>query len=51
MYDTVLVPSSHTRIGAWVSSKIVGEKSTSILYSSINRHAEISHSLELQTVF
>ena len=38
-----MVPSNHTRIGAWINSKIVGEKSTSILYNSINRHAGISH--------
>ena len=40
---SIMVPSNHTRIGAWVNSKIVGEKSTSILYNSINRHAGISH--------
>ena len=37
------VPSNHTRIGAWVNSRIVGEKTTSILYNSINRHVGISH--------
>ena len=34
---SIIVPSNHTRIGAW------GEKSTSnILYNSINRHAKTS---------
>ena len=42
--STIIVPSNHTRIGAWVNSKIVGEKSTSILYKySINGHTGISH--------
>ena len=39
----VVMPSSHTRIGAWANSKNVGEKSTSILYNIINYHARISH--------
>ena len=40
---SIIVPSNHTRIGAWVSSKMWGEKSTSILYNTINCHARISH--------
>ena len=40
---SIIVPSSHTRIGAWVNSKNVGEKSTSILYIIINCHARILH--------
>ena len=39
---SILVPSSHTRIGAWVNSKMGGEN-TSILYSIINCHARMSH--------
>ena len=33
---SIIVLSSHTRIGAWVNSKNVGEKSTSILYNTIS---------------
>ena len=42
---STIVPPSHTRIGAWVNSKmyLVGDKSTSILYNIINCHARISH--------
>ena len=41
---SILVPSSHTRIGAWVNSKMYrGGKSTSILYYIINSHAKVSH--------
>ena len=42
---SIIVPSNHTRIGAWVNSKMsIGEKSTSILYNTtINHHARISH--------
>ena len=42
---SIIVPSSHTRMGAWVNNKNVGEKSTinSILYNIINCHARISH--------
>ena len=31
---SIIVPSNHTRIGAWVNSKI-GEKSTSLVYCTI----------------
>ena len=41
---SIIVPSNHTRIGAWVSSiKCRGEIRTSILYNTINCHAKISH--------
>ena len=42
---SIIVPSNHTRIGAWVNSKMyqVGDKSTSILYNTLNCHARISH--------
>ena len=40
---SIIVPSSHTRIGVWVNRKHVGEESTRILYNIINRHARISH--------
>ena len=44
---SIKVPSNHTRLGAWVNSKMsVGERSTinsSILYNTINCHARISH--------
>ena len=36
---SIIVPSSHTGIGAWVNSKIY----TSILYNIINCHAKVSH--------
>ena len=37
----IIVPSKHTKIGAWVNSKNGGEKPTVILYNYINRHAGI----------
>ena len=41
---SIIVPSNHTRIGAWVSSKMSGRNPlNSILYNSINSHARISH--------
>ena len=43
---SIIVPSSHTRIGAWVNNKMyIGEKSTinSIYCIIINCHARISH--------
>ena len=42
---SVIVPSNHTRVGAWVNSKSRGEIHTinSILYKTINCHARISH--------
>ena len=42
---SIIVPSNHTRIGAWVNSKMSGRNPlfNSILYNSINRHARISH--------
>ena len=43
---SIIVPSNHTRIGAWVNSKISGRNPLSILYSSINRHARISQNTE-----
>ena len=36
---SVIVPSSHTGIGAWVNSKLY----TSILYNIINCHGRVSH--------
>ena len=39
---SIIVPSNHTRIRTWVNSKM-SEKSTSILYNSINRHTGINH--------
>ena len=39
----MIISSNHTSIGAWVNSKNVREKSTSILYNTINYHARISH--------
>ena len=36
---SIIVPPSHTGIGAWVNSKIY----TSILYNIINYHARVSH--------
>ena len=36
---SVIVPSSHTGIGAWVNSKMY----TSILYNIINCHARVSY--------
>ena len=36
---SIIVPSSHTEIGAWVNSKMY----TSILYNIINCHARVSH--------
>ena len=36
---SIIVPSSHTGIGAWVNSKIY----TSILHHIINCHARVSH--------
>ena len=36
---SVIVPSSHTGIGAWVNSKM----HTNILYNIINCHARVSH--------
>ena len=40
---SILVPSNHTRVGAWVNSKMSGRNPLSIPYNSINRHARISH--------
>ena len=40
---SIIVPSNHTRIGAWLNSKKSGRNFTSILYNSINRHARTSH--------
>ena len=41
---SIIVPSSHTGIGAWVNSKMWGGgESTSILYNIINCYARISH--------
>ena len=41
----IIPPSNHTRIGAWVNSKMSGRNPLdySILCNSINRHARISH--------
>ena len=42
---SIIVPSNHTRIGAWINSTVRfrGEiHYNSILYNSINRHARIS---------
>ena len=36
---SIIVPSSHTGIRAWVNSKMY----TSILYNIINCHARVSH--------
>ena len=33
---SIIVPSSHTRIGAWVNSKNVGENSTVIVFIFTN---------------
>ena len=33
------MPSNHTTIGAWVNSKMSGERPTVKLYKSINRYA------------
>ena len=38
---SIIVPSSHTGIGAWVNSKMY--TINSILYNIINCHARISH--------
>ena len=41
-----IVPSNHTRIGAWVNSKMsIGDRSTvnSMLYNTINCHVRISY--------
>ena len=37
---SIIVPSSHTGIGAWVNSKMY---TTSVLYNIINCHARVSH--------
>ena len=36
---SIIVPSSHTRIGAWVNSKNVGEEST--IGSILHKHSII----------
>ena len=36
---SIIVPSCHTGIGAWVNSKMY----TSLLYNIINCHARVSH--------
>ena len=36
---SIIVPSSHTGIGAWINSKMY----TSIMYNIINCHARVSH--------
>ena len=38
---SIIVPSSHTGIGAWVNS--TGIMYTSILYNIINYYASVSH--------
>ena len=38
---SIIVPSSHTGIGAWINSKM--HTIDSILYNTINCHARISH--------
>ena len=41
---SIIVPSNHTRKGAWVNSKMSGRNPlVSILYNSINRQARTSH--------
>ena len=40
---SVIVPSSHTGIGAWVNSKMY----TSILYNIINCHARVSRKFRI----
>ena len=40
---SIIVPSNHTRTGAWVNSNMSGRNPISVLYNSINRHARISH--------
>ena len=51
---SIIVPSNHTRRGAWVNSKMSGRnplvcmvitysRVLVYLYNSINRHARISH--------